>query len=145
MDEFTIKDSGARAEFDSGMVRDTEDDKVDYLNLFDVFEPMGTRLAAHLTKGRKKYPDAASGVPNWKLAEGDEEYQRYRRSAARHMKQWLAGDTDEDHAAAVLFNINGAEHVLERKRLSDRDAKRMYGAGQVVPLSEDELRGLLGK
>ena len=134
-DRYTIKDSGARAEFDSGMVRDTEDDKVDYLNLFDVFEPMGTRLAAHLTKGRKKYPDAAPGVPNWKLASGDEELQRYRRSAARHMKQWLAGDTDEDHAAAVIFNINGAEHVRAMKARNNSEfakaAAKTYG-GEVI-------------
>ena len=32
------------------------------------------------------------------------------------MEQWLAGESDEDHAAAIIFNLNGAEHV--RGRLS---------------------------
>ena len=116
MGEFEVKDSGKRAEFSSGMVRDTADDKIDYSNLIHHFEPMGTRLAIHLTKGRQKYPDPEPGVPNWKLAGGEEELARYLESADRHYKQWRNGDTDEDHAAAVLFNINGAEYVKAKLR-----------------------------
>lgn len=114
---FEIKDSGERQEFEGGMVRDTETGKIDFTNLLLWFEPMGTRYAEHLTKGRGKYRDVGEGleqVPNWTLASGWEEYHRYRRSAVRHMKQWLAGEEDEDHAAAVLFNINGAEYVKAR-------------------------------
>lgn len=112
MTEFEIKDSGRRQEFEGGMMRDTEDGKIDFTNLMEHFEPMGTRYAAHLTQGRQKYPDPEPGVPNWKLADADPEMvERYKRSAARHFKQWLAGETDEDHAAAVIFNINGAEYV----------------------------------
>jgi hypothetical protein len=47
-------------------------------------------------------------------ASGQEELDRFRASAARHFAQWMAGDTDEDHASAVWFNINGAEYVKER-------------------------------
>jgi hypothetical protein len=39
------------------------------------------------------------------------EYERFQESAARHFEQWLEGENDEDHAAAVFFNINGAEYV----------------------------------
>lgn len=128
MSEFAIKDSGKRQEFDGGMVRDTEDDKLDYTNLLQWFEPMGTRYAAHMTKGRTKYPDPEPGVPNWTLADiTPEAEQRFRRSASRHFKQWLAGETDEDHAAAVLFNINGAEYVKERL---GRNKDVGYGEGQ---------------
>ncbi len=28
--------------------------------------------------------------------------------------QWYGGNTDEDHAAAVIFNINGWEYVSEK-------------------------------
>lgn len=91
------------------MVRDTTEGKIDYLN--PRFGPMFKRWAEHLTKGRQKYPDPSPGVPNWTLAAGEEEFQRARQSAARHFEQWLAGDTDEDHAAAVYFNINLAEYV----------------------------------
>jgi hypothetical protein len=95
------------------MVRDTTEDKIDYLNVR--FGPMLKRWAAHLTKGRLKYPDPQPGVPNWTLASGEEELQRARQSAARHFEQWLAGDQDEDHAAAVYFNINLAEYVKDQQ------------------------------
>lgn len=109
---FIIKDSGSREQHDTGMVRDTEEGKADFTNLFLWFEPMGTRYATHMTAGRQKYPDPEPGVPNWTLAPITPELeQRFRRSASRHFKQWLRGDTDEDHAAAVMFNINGAEFV----------------------------------
>lgn len=140
---FVIKDSGARAEFESGMVRDTDEEKIDFSNLFVHFEPMGTRLAQHLTIGRKKYPDPKPGVPNWTLAQGEEELQRFLESADRHYKQWRMGMTDEDHAAAVMFNINGAEYVRERMRndkeksayIDERRHRReeIYGSG-AVPL-----------
>lgn len=104
---FAVKDSGQRATFDSGMVRDVTADKTDYLLVRD--GPMFKRWAEHLTKGASKYTKR-----NWMKAAGDEELNRFRESAARHFEQWLAGDTDEDHAAAVMFNINGAEYVKGR-------------------------------
>jgi hypothetical protein len=100
----------------SGMVRDTSEGKTNYLLIR--FGPMLRRWAAHLTKGEAKYPPPEIGVPNWTLAAGQEELQRFRESACRHFEQWLAGETDEDHAAAVLFNINGAEFVRERLEAS---------------------------
>lgn len=101
---FTIKDSGKRAEYSSGMVRDTDEGKVKWTLIFD--GPMMERYAVHLTKGLGKY-----GRGNWLLACTPEEEERYVESAVRHMVQWLRGDRDEDHAAAVIFNINGAENV----------------------------------
>lgn len=115
-DEFTIKDSGDRASFAGGMVRDTAENKTNYLNVR--FGPMLKRWAAHLTKGREKYPDPEPGVPNWTLAEGREEQLRFQESAARHFEAWLAGDRDEDHAAGVFFNINGAEFVRDKLEAS---------------------------
>jgi hypothetical protein len=52
-------------------------------------------------------------------ARGLEEYERFRESAFRHFLQWFNGETDEDHAAAVYFNINGAEYVLAREWLEN--------------------------
>lgn len=112
---FTIKDSGKRQEFASGMVRDTTDGKINFLSVF--VGPMLKRWAAHLTKGRNKYPDPSPGVPNWTLATGEAELVRARESATRHFFQWLNGDTDEDHASATFFNINLAEYV--KGKLSD--------------------------
>jgi hypothetical protein len=112
MSEFVVKDSGARQEFKGGMVRDTTEGKIDWHRTAD--GPMLRRWADHLTKGNKKYPDVKPGVPNWTLAAGEEEYQRFRQSAYRHFMDWYNGKRDEDHGAAVFFNINGAEATLAK-------------------------------
>lgn len=106
-DEFTIKDSGARQEFSGGMVRDTAADKLNPALCWD--GPMWKRWVIHLTNGAKKY-----AARNWMKAEGDAEYQRFKESALRHFMQWYDGERDEDHAAAVYFNINGAEYLREK-------------------------------
>lgn len=105
--EFLVKDSGERKVFSTGMHRDTEEEKLMYDLVFD--GPLIERYAAQLTKGAKKYNER-----NWMRACTQEELDRFRRSAARHFVQWFRGDTDEDHAAALVFNINGALYVQER-------------------------------
>lgn len=105
--EFQVKDSGERQKFASGMVRDVTGGKTDYTLVLD--GPMFERWAAHLTKGAEKYAKR-----NWMKASGREELERFKESALRHLLQWFAGDTDEDHAAAVFFNINGAAYVRDR-------------------------------
>jgi hypothetical protein len=107
MSSFVVKDSGARQQFSGGMVRDVEVGKTDYTLVLD--GPMFDRWAVHLTKGATKYE-----ARNWMKAEGEVERERFKRSALRHFLQWFRGETDEDHAAAVLFNINGAEYVKEK-------------------------------
>lgn len=112
---FIVKDSGERQEFTSGMVRDITAGKTDWHRVAD--GPMLKRWAEHLTKGKDKYPDVEPGTPNWTLASGPHEMQRFRESAFRHFMQWYLHDCDEDHAAAVIFNINGFEYV--KKRLAE--------------------------
>lgn len=107
MSEFVVKDSGQRQEFSGGMVRDVEDNKTDYTLILD--GPMFDRWAEHLTKGARKY-----SARNWMKAEGAVERERFKRSALRHFIQWFRGETDEDHASAVFFNINGAEYVTSK-------------------------------
>jgi hypothetical protein len=110
---YITKDSGKREEFDSGMKRDTQDDKP----RFDLLLPLGipysdqflTRVAELLTRGAAKYDER-----NWEKAEGEAELARFKASALRHLMQFLAGETDEDHAAAVVFNLMGA-HLVEWK------------------------------
>lgn len=113
--DFVVRDSGHREEFASGMRRDIEDDKVDYTLVYD--GPLHDRLAAHLTKGAVKY-----GRRNWQLAVSLEEAERFMRSAARHFRQWLNGELDEDHFSATVFNMNSHEYVLARngyRRIED--------------------------
>lgn len=106
MSEFITKDSGKREEFTSGMVRDTQDDKPRY-DLID--RAFLKRWAELMARGAKKY-----GENNWRKAAGEAELRRFQASATRHLFQWLDGDLSEDHAAAVAFNLAGAEMVKER-------------------------------
>jgi hypothetical protein len=108
--KFVIKDSGTREQFASGMQRDTAIGKSDPSLIFD--GPMLRRWIAHLDAGAKKYDKR-----NWMKATGQEELDRFRESALRHFVQWWYGERDEDHAAAVIFNLNGAEYV--RDQLAD--------------------------
>jgi len=108
MEEFTTKDSGKRAEFDSGMVRDTNEGKP----RFELLLPLGipykeqylTRCAELMMRGAEKYAER-----NWEQATGQEEMKRFSESAFRHFMQWINGETDEDHASAVFFNVMAYE------------------------------------
>lgn len=104
-------------EFESGMVRDVTEGKIRFDLVYD--GPMFERWAKHLTLGAQKY-DAR----NWMQAAGKAERERFRESAFRHFIQWYRGDTDEDHAAAVFFNINGAEYVGDGSYAPVFDADR---------------------
>jgi len=61
-----------------------------------------TRVAELMERGAIKY-----GEENWLNGKDEEVLARYKKSLNRHMKQWLMGDVEEDHAAAIAFNING--------------------------------------
>lgn len=102
---FVTKDSGARQEFASGMVRDTEEGKA----RFDlVYWPMVERWAALMARGAEKYGD-----DNWRKADSVGEARRFRSSLLRHLYQYLCGDTQEDHGAAVFFNLSALEFLKE--------------------------------
>lgn len=95
---------------ESGIVRSDDTGKVNYLLVRD--GPLYRRWAIHLTKHARN----RGGKRNWMNASTAEDLERFRESAARHFEQWIAGETDEDHAAALAFNVNGAEYVTERLR-----------------------------
>jgi hypothetical protein len=46
---------------------------------------------------------------NWEKAFTQTELNRFKESALRHCMQWYCGETDEDHAVAVFFNIMAFE------------------------------------
>ena len=128
--EQMIKDSGRRIQM-AGMQRDVTDGKIKYHLVFD--GPMFERWAAHLTEGAKKY-----GERNWQDARTVEERDRFKESAVRHFIQWLRGDTDEDHAAAILFNVNGFEYV---QSVLEKDEARvqLYGVQYATPEQQVSL------
>jgi hypothetical protein len=101
---YTVKDGGARETYPSGMIREPISPGKPMFTLIPTF--LLERLAMHLTKGMAKY-----SRDNWMLADSEAEWLRMRDSAFRHFVQWLDGDQDEDHAAAVCFNVFAAEHV----------------------------------
>ena len=63
----------------------------------------------HMTNGARKY-----GAHNWQLAESEEEYERFKRSAQRHFIQWLDKEEDEDHISAIAFNIMAASETKKK-------------------------------
>jgi hypothetical protein len=115
---YVTKDSGKREEFDSGMVRDTQDGKprFDLLIPRDVpySDQFFTRVAGLLGRGAEKYSDR-----NWEKAGGSEELERFKSSAFRHFMQWLNDESDEDHAAAVVFNLLAYETTLYKLKAQD--------------------------
>lgn len=152
-DKFFTKDSGERVNFDSGAVRDEENNKIRYDLIFPngnweesaiwdftylnpvygafllavsgwMIEPqlnqkrvkitrelvalepdILTRYAELLTRGAKKYTER-----NYELMNSIEERERAVRSLKRHTVQYcfanILRDDDEDHAAAILFNLS---------------------------------------
>lgn len=107
---FTVKDTGKRQELAGGMVRNPTTGKVDYTLVLD--GPMFRRWAEHLTKGaavyaKRNWMKCASGTPE----DQRKTLERFKESALRHFVQWYYGETDEDHASATFFNINGYEYL----------------------------------
>jgi hypothetical protein len=105
--QFITKDSGERVVFEAtGMVRDVQRGKA----RFDlIYKPLLWRWAELMARGAEKY-----GERNWERAATQLEMDRFKASAERHLQQYLRGDLDEDHVAAVFFNLSGAEYVRER-------------------------------
>lgn len=116
---WTTKDSGDRVTYPSSMQRDTNDGKP----RFDLMIPQGvryadqmlTRFAELLARGAKKYNDR-----NWEKADSEAELERFRESAFRHLMQWLCGETDEDHVAAVMFNLLAHESTKTKLAAVDK-------------------------
>jgi hypothetical protein len=89
-----LPDSGKTQEFSTGAHRDAQEGK----GRFDLL-PLDalTRIAKHYEAGALKY-----GENNWKKGMP---LTRYLDSAMRHLVKLLGGLDDEDHAAAVCWNL----------------------------------------
>jgi hypothetical protein len=90
---FVTKDSGERDDFSTGARRDTQEGKPRY-GLVPV--PALKRLAELYTRGAEKY-----GEDNWQKGMP---FSRVMESLLRHVYQYLEGDREEDHLAAVAWN-----------------------------------------
>lgn len=110
---YVTRDSGERKEFRTGMQRDTNINKPRY----DLVTPLDCpinildRWAMLMERGARKYSQR-----NWEKAGTQEEFDRFMESAERHFQQWKKqilgiSDDGEDHAAAICFNVQGAEYT----------------------------------
>lgn len=120
-DEFELTEvsrepaTNGRVQFEGGGFRDSQGNKprFDLLIPKDVpFEQQYlTRCARLMAKGASHYEDR-----NWENFADQEALDRAKSSAFRHFMQWFTGEEDEDHAAAVFFNIMAAENVKEKMK-----------------------------
>lgn len=102
-----------RVQFEGGGMRDSQAGKP----RFDLLLPEGipferqylTRVARLLAKGADHYEDR-----NWEKFQDQNALDRAKASAFRHFMQWITGETDEDHAAAIFFNVQAVEFIKDR-------------------------------
>lgn len=117
--KYITKDSGKRVDYPSGMRRDTEDNKPRY-DL--IYHPMIKRLALLMSRGAVKY-----GQNNWQKANSIEELIRFKASFLRHVNQFANyDDTEEDHAAAILFNIGAILYLSDKLGIEDISMQNLF-------------------
>lgn len=89
-----ILDSGNRTQFQTGAVRDMHQGK----GRCDLLPPNALlRLARHFETGSLKYGDR-----NWELGIP---CHSFADSGMRHLLKYIAGNTDEDHLIAAIWNL----------------------------------------
>ena len=89
-----ILDSGNRTQFQTGAVRDMHQGK----GRCDLLPPNALlRLARHFETGSLKYGDR-----NWELGIP---CHSFADSGMRHLLKYMAGNTDEDHLIAAIWNL----------------------------------------
>lgn len=108
MKKYETKDSGERKVYTSGLHRDAGEKPL----YTEVYYPLVKRHAELMMRGAIKYDRG-----NWKKAHTAEDLQRFKDSLLRHIYQYLMGDTDEDHLAAVLFNAHGCAMIDDKLEL----------------------------
>lgn len=82
--------------FKGGSVRDSNEGKPRY----DLIPPEALyRVAMHYTTGAAQY-----GIRNYQKGDGMP-YEAFIESAFRHFEAMRRGETDEDHPAALVWNI----------------------------------------
>lgn len=104
--------------FDTGAIRDNDDTKEDYIETFSWTAQK--RFAQYMTGKKARY-----GAGNFKKGIPIESYEQ---SLVRHLQKYLAnkyeGGTEEkedDHLAAMRFNIDGIMHEEGRSKLKQKE------------------------
>ena len=103
---YETKGSGEREEFATGSRRDTAEGK----GRPALISPFALRrLAGLYERGSSRYGDR-----NW---EKGQPFSRVTDSLFRHLLAWMAGEVDEDHLAAIMWNAAALIHYQEAIRL----------------------------
>jgi hypothetical protein len=98
---YVTKGREEKESFSTGSVRDTRDGK----GRFDLIPTMPMRRVADLyERGAIRYGDR-----NWQKGQN---LMRYIDSLMRHTNNLVAGESSEDHAAAVVWNAFGYMYTL---------------------------------
>jgi hypothetical protein len=100
--------------FPSGAVRDAQTNKPDFIETISF--TANHRYAVYMTGKKKKY-----GAGNFKKGIPIESYEK---SLLRHIDKYFRNkyeggrdELDQDHLAAIRFNVDGIMHEEERLRL----------------------------
>jgi hypothetical protein len=108
--DFQTKFSGKKDVYPGGATRDAKAGKGRY----DLISPyMIRRLAGLYERGGQLYGDR-----NW---ESGQPFSGLYSSALRHTWQALAGEKDEDHLAAAIWNLTALIHFEETGRVELND------------------------
>lgn len=115
MDDYKLKDSGARRVFNSGAQRDRGEDK----SRPDLISPFFLdRVGWVCAKGAAKYEPR-----NW---EKGMPLSEFVASADRHWMQFKKGMMDEDHIAQCAWNLMGIIHFQELGRTDLDDLPKYF-------------------
>ena len=74
-----------------------------------IYLPVLKDLAFLLARGAEKYDDN-----NWKSANDVKALTSFKASAWRHFVQYMEGEQDEAHHAAIMFNISAIEYLKDK-------------------------------
>jgi hypothetical protein len=107
--KYETKDSGKLFESPDGMVRDTSEGKPQFTLMFPKGIPfedqLMTRVADLYHRGGVKY-----GPRNWEKSSTEEALAKHEDCLMRHVVKFLLGvDDGEDHAAAIVWNVNAVD------------------------------------
>lgn len=115
-----ILDDGQHKTFETGAKRDRASGKGRY----DLLSPIAIRrIALRSELGEIKYGDGRNWEKGMPISE-------FMDSALRHIFQYMAGDSQEDHLAAAAWNLNCAMHLEEimpqMQNIPSRQSERTF-------------------
>ncbi len=135
---YVTRDSGAKAEYADGMHRDDATGKPSFTLMFPKGVPFEdqliTRVADLYARGAVRYGDR-----NWEKSNTGESLAHHEEALMRHVVKFLLGvDDGEDHAAAVVFNVNAVD-LTRRNIRHGQSAKPVRAPSPWKPWDQGKL------